>query len=283
MPRKAKQSPDPRHQIGTALWGCLATIQSLMLCARSKDSVWVSWEQTAEDTYKGQKAREAIDDRPATGAVSGLQQWGERLHELQRAHPEAARYWSCLSAWVVVCEVLDIFRRAGEEIGTDRAWAQHWLLVRPGLANYRCSDEELEAMIVGIQRDLKSPSPPLFVPALIGQAAPDPAGPPPDATAPPPGEPLEIVLLPEHVAILEALEHARTALTPWQIARELSDMHQQQRSAGRTAPVLAIGQRSIENHLKALLGAGLVARPHGTQRKGVAITKKGRQHLPART
>jgi hypothetical protein len=96
------------------------------------------------------------------------------------------------------------------------------------------------------------------------------------------GAPSEPILLPEHFAILEALQHVGTALTPAAIARALSRMRKDQRQADRAEPILTVSKRSIEQHSKPLLEHGLVARPGGTQRKGFAITEKGRQRLAAR-
>jgi hypothetical protein len=154
------------------LWGCLEAIRALLICARARPDSLVSWEEVAEESYQGQPAREASDDRPASSAIPGLRQWSEQLLELQGAYPDEARRWSPLPAWAVVCEVLGLFHQSLKKMGADRHWAQYWLLLRPDLAAYRCTDADLEVMIAAIRADLRGPNKHFSVPELLEAAAP---------------------------------------------------------------------------------------------------------------
>jgi hypothetical protein len=92
----------------------------------------------------------------------------------------------------------------------------------------------------------------------------------------------ETVLLPDHINILKVLHTAGVALTASKIAVELLRLHLEQRRAGKGEPIDAISVRIVETRIKNLIADGLVAKPKGTSRKGVAITEKGRQKLIAR-
>jgi hypothetical protein len=83
------------------------------------------------------------------------------------------------------------------------------------------------------------------------------------------------VLSTEDCHVLTILEQAGRAMTYREIAAESVRINGRDRSA-----MPRLSDSTIRSRVRELIGLGLIARPEGTQKKGVGITDKGRSTLP---